>query len=90
MELVGLLLGSEGVGSSQVSQRAAAGAALGSFMADAAELLYSCVMEHIEPLLDPTAHDAVRSPSSEPLNTCSTASAAAQDPMDVVSEALGR
>ena len=55
-----LLLGSAGTGSALPQQRAAAAAALGGLMADAAEILHSCVMEQLEPLLDRTAHDAVR------------------------------
>lgn len=59
-ELVSLLLGPAGSGSDLPRQREAAAAALGALMADAPELLYSRIMEQLAPLLDRTAHDAVR------------------------------
>jgi hypothetical protein len=61
-EAVAFLLGANGMSSSHAAQELAAEHALGSLMAAASDALYPEIMAQVTPLLDRTAHDAVRMP----------------------------
>ena len=59
-EIIAFLLGANGMSSSRAAQQLAAKRALGSLTATAPDALYPDVMARVTPLLDRTAHNAVR------------------------------